>query len=242
MPLSADAARVPLARALLHVVGELPLRWHTAGDLDACAGERAPHDWCVMLPVSQRVQPGVYTLMALSRYRDALVQRCGPERPLVYQTAYPADSHSLLPDRSATTSNFRYPSANDPRYLLYNDILPATTHHVSQSSSNNTEKQTPSFSHLGWTHKPHLPSSLLTWVSMATCGMPRSMRCSRMDPPPPTAVTSRHVQGPCGQTCGPKRCPMLQASPPTLPSSCMASLAFLGLNEAAHGSVGLTRR
>ena len=82
--LSANAARMPLARALLHVVGELPLRWHT-GDLDACAGERAPHDWCVMLPVSQTVQPGVYTLMALSRYRDALVQRSGPRRPLVYQ-------------------------------------------------------------------------------------------------------------------------------------------------------------
>ena len=79
-PLSADAARMPLARALLHVVGELPLRWHIAGDPDACAGERAPHDWCVMLPVSQRVQPGVYTLMALSRYRDTLVQRSGPER------------------------------------------------------------------------------------------------------------------------------------------------------------------
>ena len=55
-----------------------PLRWHTAGDLDACAGERAP----------QRVQPGVYTLMALSRYRDALVQQ-GPERPLVYQPLVP---------------------------------------------------------------------------------------------------------------------------------------------------------
>ena len=53
--LSAHAACAPLALALLHVVGELPLHWHTAGDLDACAGEQAPHDWCVMLPVSQRV-------------------------------------------------------------------------------------------------------------------------------------------------------------------------------------------
>ena len=42
-----------------------------------------------MLPVSQRVQPGVYTLMALSRYRDALVQWDGPERPLVYQPLVP---------------------------------------------------------------------------------------------------------------------------------------------------------
>ena len=27
----------------------------TASNLDACAGERAPHDWSIMLPVSQRV-------------------------------------------------------------------------------------------------------------------------------------------------------------------------------------------
>ena len=42
-----------------------------------------------MLPVSQRVQPGVYTLMALSRYRNALVQQVGSERPLVYQPLVP---------------------------------------------------------------------------------------------------------------------------------------------------------
>ena len=70
--LSAKSARPPLALALLQVTGDVLLRWHTAGDLDACAGERAPHNWCIMLPLSQRVQPGVYTLMALSRYRDAL--------------------------------------------------------------------------------------------------------------------------------------------------------------------------
>ena len=90
--LSAESARLPLALALLQVTGDVPLRWHTAGHLDACAGERAPHNWSIMLPVSQRVQPGVYTLMALSRYRDALVQRVGPERPLEYQPLVP---HSL---------------------------------------------------------------------------------------------------------------------------------------------------
>ena len=26
-----------------------------SADLDACAGEQAPHNWCIMLPVSQRV-------------------------------------------------------------------------------------------------------------------------------------------------------------------------------------------
>ena len=70
--LSAESARLLLAIALLQVTGDVLLQWHTAGDLDACASDRAPHDWSIMLPVSQRVQPGVYTLMALSRYRDAL--------------------------------------------------------------------------------------------------------------------------------------------------------------------------
>ena len=40
----------------------------------------------VMLPVSQQA---VYTLMALRRYHDALVQHRGPERPLVYQPLIP---------------------------------------------------------------------------------------------------------------------------------------------------------
>ena len=39
------------------------LRWRKAGDVG-----------CIMLPVSQRV-PGVYTLLALSRYRQALLLR-----------------------------------------------------------------------------------------------------------------------------------------------------------------------
>ena len=46
----------------------------TSVGTEPCAGVTAPHNWCIMLPLSQRVQPGVYTLMALSRYRDALVR------------------------------------------------------------------------------------------------------------------------------------------------------------------------
>ena len=42
---------------------------------DACAGVKARHNWCIMLPLSQRVQPGVHTLMGMSRCRDALVER-----------------------------------------------------------------------------------------------------------------------------------------------------------------------
>ena len=71
-PASADSADIQ--HALLHAVTADGLRWHRAEGIDACAGVAAPHDWCIMLPLSQRVQPGVYTLMALSRYRDALVR------------------------------------------------------------------------------------------------------------------------------------------------------------------------
>ena len=77
------AARATIAHALLHVVDDEPLRWHVANDIDACAGVRVPHDWCIMLPLSQRVQAGVYTLTALSRYRETFVRQCPPERPLV---------------------------------------------------------------------------------------------------------------------------------------------------------------
>ena len=48
-----------------------------------------PHNWCIMLPLSQRVQPGVYTLMALSRYRDALVRHAPPAEPWVYPPLIP---------------------------------------------------------------------------------------------------------------------------------------------------------
>ena len=50
---------------------------------------KAPHDWCIMLPLSQRVQPGVYTLMAMSRYRDALVRHALPAEPCVYPPLIP---------------------------------------------------------------------------------------------------------------------------------------------------------
>ena len=102
------------------------LRWHTASDLDACAGERALHDWSIMLPVSQRVQPGVYTLMAFSRYRDAqLVQRVGSERPLVYQPLVPHILTAcyqvvLLPPR-----DFGEWPAGGARHLLCCGTVPA---------------------------------------------------------------------------------------------------------------------
>ena len=53
------------------------------------AGVSAPHDWCIMLPLSQRVQPGVHTVMALSRYRDVLLRQPTPERPVAYPPPIP---------------------------------------------------------------------------------------------------------------------------------------------------------
>ena len=81
-PVSAE--RSGIHHALMHAVTADGLRWHRAEGIDACAGVTAPHDWCIMLPLSQRVQPGVYTLMALSRYRDALVRHAPPAEPRVY--------------------------------------------------------------------------------------------------------------------------------------------------------------
>ena len=76
--------RSGIHHALMHAVTADDLRWHRAEGIDACAGITAPHNWCIMLPLSQRVQPGVYTLMALSRYRDALVRHAPPAEPWVY--------------------------------------------------------------------------------------------------------------------------------------------------------------
>ena len=77
----ASAERTGIRHALLHVVTAEDLRWPRAESIDACAGVTASHNWCIMLPLSQRVQPGVYTLMALSRYRDALVRHVPPALP-----------------------------------------------------------------------------------------------------------------------------------------------------------------
>ena len=86
-PVSAE--RSGIRHALMHAVTADDLRWHRAESIDACAGVTAPHNWCIMLPLSQRVQPGVYTLMALSRYRDALVRHAPPAEPWVYPPLIP---------------------------------------------------------------------------------------------------------------------------------------------------------
>ena len=60
-------------------------RWRKVGDIDCSAGSLPLHDWCITSLVSQRVLPGVYTLLALSRYRQALMIHT----PLAPPTTYP---------------------------------------------------------------------------------------------------------------------------------------------------------
>ena len=191
--LSAESARLPLAIALLQVTGDVPLRWHTAGDLDACAGERAPHNWCIMLPVSQRVQPGVYTLMALSRYRDALVQQVGPERPLVYQPLVPQILTAcyqvvLLPPRDFGAWP---PVARDVYYAvaLFLQVRAAHPDLIQKHRGAGSLLLT-----------PPLDTQATFAKLFADIGVDDDIRYARIEellrhgPPAPASITARHVQ------------------------------------------------
>ena len=189
-PLSAESARLPLALALLQVTGDVPLRWHTAGDLDACAGERAPHNWCIMLPVSQRVQPGVYTLMALSRYRDALVQQLGPERPLVYQPLVPQILTAcyqvvLLPNRDFGA----WPPVARDVLLLFLHLRTAYPDLIQKHRGAGSLLLT-----------PRLDTQATFAKLFADIGVDGDIRYARVDellkhgPPAPASITARHVQ------------------------------------------------
>ena len=108
----ASFAKERLLHCLCHVLFAPDLRWVTALDIDACAGVTPPHDWAIMLPVSRRVQPEVYTLMAISRYRDALLSLKPRNAPRVYP-ALPVDINTnaydilLLPPRAFRTDKPR---------------------------------------------------------------------------------------------------------------------------------------
>ena len=60
-----------LRHTLHHILTDALLRWKKAASIDACAGVNAPHDWCIMLPLSQRVQPGVYSPQSISGCADS---------------------------------------------------------------------------------------------------------------------------------------------------------------------------
>ena len=224
----AESARLPLALALLQVTGDVPLRWHTAGDLDACAGERAPHNWSIMLPVSQRVQPGVYTIMALSQYRDALVQQVGPERPLVYQPLVPQILTAcyqvvLLPPRDFGEWP---PVARDVYYAvaLFLQVRAAHPDLIQKHRGAGSLLLT-----------PRLDTQATFAKLFADIGVDGDIRYARIEevlrhgPPAPASITARHVQA--------RRIDVAH-HPVGLWQS-----GFIGQDEAGHGrsTVGLTR-
>ena len=221
--LSAESARLPLAIALLQVTGDVPLRWHTAGDLDACAGE----------PVSQRVQPGVDTLMALSRYRDALVQWVGPERPLVYQPLVPRILTAcyqvvLLPPRDFGELP---PVARDIYYAvaLFLQVRAAHPHLIQKHRGPGSLLLT-----------PRLDTQATFAKLFADIGIDGDVRYARVDdllrhgPPAPASITARHVQALRAD---------LRAETLSHAVLVFGKSGFIGTDEAGHGrsTVGLTR-
>ena len=239
--LSAESARLPLALALLQVTGDVPLRWHTAGDLDACAGERAPHNWSIMLPVSQRVQPGVYTLMALSRYRDALVQRVGSERPLVYQPLVPHILTAcyqvvLLPPRDFGEWP---PVARDVYYAVALFLQVRAVH------PDLIQKHRGAGSLL---LTPRLDTQATFAKLFADIGVDGDIRYARVEellkhgPPAPASITARHVQALRADL---RAETLSHAAGLTSHTTLLVfgKSGFIGQDEAGHGrsTVGLTR-
>ena len=239
--LSAESARLPLALALLQVTGDVPLRWHTAGDLDACAGERAPHNWSIMLPVSQRVQPVVYTLMALSRYRDAFVQRVGPERPLVYQPLVPHILTAcyqvvLLPPRDFGEWP---PMARDIYYAvaLFLQVRAAHPDLIQKHRGAGSLLLT-----------PRLDTQATFAKLFADIGVDGDIRYTRVEellrhgPPAPASITARHVQALRADL---RAETLSHAAGLTSHTTLLVfgKSGFIGQGEAGHGrsTVGLTR-
>ena len=228
--------------ALLQVTGDVPLRWHTAGDLDACAGERAPHNCrCIMLPVSQRVQPGVYTLMALSQYRDALVQQVGPERPLVYQPLVPQILAAcyqvvLLPPRDFDKWP---PVARDVYYAvaLFLQVRAAHPELIQKHRGAGSLLLT-----------PRLDAQATFAKLFADIGVDGDIRYARIDellkhgPPAPASITARHVQA---LRTDLRAETLSHAAGLTSHTTVLifGKSGFIGQDEAGHGrsTVGLTR-
>ena len=239
--LSADAARRPLAHALMAVISGMPLRWHTAGDPDACAGETTPHNWSVMLPVSKRVQAGVYALMAVSRYRDALVLKPALGRTLVYQPLVPKVLTAsfqviLVPPRSFHALP---PVARDVYFAVALFLQQRTLYpeliqdHRGPGSLLLT---------------PRLDSQAIFAKLIADIGVEGDIRYAQLarllenGAPVPTAVTAQHVQALRADL---RAETMSHAAGLTAHTAVLVygKSGFLGRDESGHGrsTVGLTR-
>ena len=239
--LSADAARRPLAHALMAVISGMPLRWHTAGDPDACAGETPPHNWSVMLPVSKRVQAGVYALMAVSRYRDALVLKPTLGRTLVYQPLVP----------QALTASFQVILV-PPRSF---HALPPVARDVYFAVALFLQQRT-LYPELIQDHRgpgsllltPRLDSQAIFAKLIADIGVEGDIRYAQLarllenGAPVPTAVTAQHVQALRSDL---RAETMSHAAGLTAHTAVLVygKSGFLGRDESGHGrsTVGLTR-
>ena len=239
--LSADAARRPLAHALMAVISGMPLRWHTAGDPDACAGETPPHNWSVMLPVSKRVQAGVYALMAVSRYRDALVLKPTLGRTLVYQPLVP----------KALTASFQVILV-PPRSF---HALPPVARDVYFAVALFLQQRT-LYPELIQDHRgpgsllltPRLDSQAIFAKLIADIGVEGDIRYAQLarllenGAPVPTAVTAQHVQALRADL---RAETMSHAAGLTAHTAVLVygKSGFLGRDESGHGrsTVGLTR-
>ena len=232
-PLSADAARRPLAHALMAVISGMPLRWHSAGDPDACAGETAPHNWSVMLPVSKRVQAGVYALMAISRYRDALVLKPTLGRTLVYQPLVP----------KALTASFQVilvpPRAFDAQPPVARDVYFAVALFLQQRTLHPELIQ----DHRGpgsLLLTPRLDSQAMFAKLIADIGVEGDIRYAQLTrllengAPVPTAVTAQHVQALRADL---RAETMSHAAGLTAHTAVLmyGKSGFLGRNESGHG-------
>ena len=106
---TATADRSDIQHALLHVVTDADLRWHRAEDIDACAWRQDAAQLVHHAAAVSTRPPGVYTLMAMSRCRDALVRHVPPAEPC----AYPP----LVPDILTSCFNVLHREAPDTRCL-----------------------------------------------------------------------------------------------------------------------------
>ena len=194
-----------------------------------------------MLPVSQRVQPGVYTLMALSRYRDALVQRVGPERPLVYQPLVPHILTAcyqvvLLPPRDFGEWP---PVARDIYYAvaLFLQVRAAHPDLIQKHRGPGSLLLT-----------PRLDTQATFAKLFADIGVDGDIRYARVEellrhgPPAPASITARHVQALRADL---RAKTLSHAAELTSHTTLLVfgKSEFIGQDAAGHGrsTVGLTR-
>ena len=143
--------------------------------------------------LSQRVQPGVYTLMALSRYRDALVRHAPPAAPWVYPPLIPEALTScfdvlVLPPRPFRTEK---PLTQDAFHLvsLFLQKRCAYPELCENHDGPGALLLTPRLD--AQTSFAKLPADLGTEEDVRRADLATLLAPG---PPSPTQVTARHVQ------------------------------------------------